>query len=142
MWANKEKEKEYYQRYREKHNAHQKEYYQRHKEKMSIINKNYYNNHKKEIIKRHREYFLKSLYGLSITEFNNLLLTQNNRCAICKEPLDLQNPHSVVIDHDHLTGKIRGILCNKCNLAIGLLRDNPEYTKRATEYLERNNNEK
>jgi len=109
-------------------------YYQTHREKR-IANQLKYNRNHKEKIKNSR---LKRIYNISIDEYNNILLTQNNRCAICKKPLDLQNPKHVHIDHDHKTGKVRGILCNKCNSAIGYLNDNIEYIKNALEYLEHN----
>ena len=97
----------------------------------------YRQSHKEELKKRRKIYDLKNKYGLSITEFDDLLLSQNNRCPICGQPLDLQNPFNICIDHSHLTGIVRGILCRNCNLAIGLLRDNPEYLRNAIKYLER-----
>jgi len=134
--------KEYYRKYKEIINKKHRIYYCNNKNKVYEKQKEYRRNNKDIVKQRRRKNYLNSAYGLSTTELDNLLLAQNNRCAICNEPLDLQNSKNVHIDHDHKTGKIRGILCQKCNLAIGLLRDNPEYTKRATEYLERNNNEK
>ena len=125
--------KEYYRNHKEKLKTKNKEYYLNHKEKLKTKHKEYYNKHKEEF----KKYHLKNRYSLSISKFNNLLLAQNMKCAICKEPLDLQNPHNVNIDHDHKTGKIRGILCNKCNVAIGLLRDNPEYAYSAFIYLKK-----
>jgi len=111
----------------------QREYNKTHPDKIRENSQKYLKAHPK----LKKEYNLKYNYGLSITEFDNLLLAQDNKCPICGQPLDLQNPHNVNVDHDHLTGKVRGILCRNCNLAIGFLRDNPEYAKRASEYLER-----
>ena len=136
MWT-KERQKEYshiwYQKNKEKINTHQKEYDNTHKVKIKVKNHKFYQNHKEEIKNRQ----LKSHYGLSITEFDNLLLIQNNKCAICGQPLDLQIPRSVCIDHNHLTNKVRGILCSNCNKALGFFRDNPEYLRNAIKYLER-----
>ena len=133
--------KKYYhnniEKIRKKHRLYKKEYYIKNREKCIAQSREYKRTHKEQIKEYDKKHSLRYHYGLSIIEFNNILLAQNNRCAICNEPLDLQNSKNVHIDHDHKTGKIRGILCQKCNLAIGLLRDNPEYTKRATEYLER-----
>ena len=126
---------EFRKTHREEINAYQREYRRTHPEKIKTISKKYTNTHKNEIKIRSKKWSLKTKYGLSITEFDNLLLSQDNRCAICKEPLDLQNPKNVNIDHNHLTGKVRGILCLKCNVAIGLLRDNPEYVYNAYKYL-------
>ena len=125
----KERHPEYYNIYNKTHKERNQKFKERHPEYFKIYNKTHPRNRK--------EYHLQYTYGLSIAEFNNILLAQNMKCAICKEPLDLQNPHNVVIDHNHLTGKIRGILCKKCNFAIGLLRDNPEYAYSAFIYLKK-----
>ena len=106
----------------EKRNKNRSEYRKKHPEST------------KRSIKKSR---LKRLYNLTLEQYNEMLKKQDLKCAICNEPLDLQNPHGVNIDHNHLTGKIRGILCNKCNLAIGLLRDNPEYIYKAYKYIKR-----
>ena len=131
MW--KQRHKEYVREYQKKWRA-------EHKEELQAYTKNYYQIHKKEhkeyMKEYHRPYWLKSEYNLTPEQYADMLTKQNNRCAICGEPLDLQNPHRVHIDHDHNTGKVRGILCNKCNMAIGLFRHNPEYTNNATKYLE------
>ena len=71
-------------------------------------------------------------YGISIDEFNQMMEDQGNKCYIC----DGDNGHiALCIDHDHKTGKVRGLLCNKCNRAIGLLDDNPELLIIAAAYL-------
>lgn len=55
----------------------------------------------------------KSVYGLDRTTYNNLLKSQDYRCAICERPAFL------VVDHDHTTGRVRGLLCSPCNLGLG-----------------------
>jgi hypothetical protein len=74
---------------------------------------------------------IKKLYGLSASEVSQMLGAQNNKCEICKEWISL-NYH---IDHCHSTGKVRGLLCQKCNQAIGLLHENQSLFKRAAEYI-------
>ena len=69
-------------------------------------------------------------YGLTSIAYAALLEKQNHGCAICSEP----NPPA--IDHCHRTGRVRGILCHKCNKGIGLLQDDPETLRAAAEYLE------
>lgn len=81
---------------------------------------------KKEARKASR---LKNRYGLTTEEFNLMLKLQHNTCAICINP-------AVVVDHDHVTGKVRGLLCSQCNAALGFLEDNIVYLKNAIEYLE------
>ena len=77
--------------------------------------------------------WLISSYGLKIEEFNKLLEVQNNKCAICNTD-DWGKP-SPNIDHCHLTGKVRGLLCSNCNRALGLFKDNEGVLKNAREYI-------
>lgn len=77
-------------------------------------------------------------YGLTQAAFKTMLAGQKHKCGICREDLDTENLKSgrgAVVDHDHKTGKVRGILCNRCNKAIGLLRDNPSHAQGASCYL-------
>jgi hypothetical protein len=73
---------------------------------------------------------LRRCYGLTPAEFEAMKTEQHNQCAICHGSLD--NSH---IDHDHVTNKIRGILCGMCNVAIGYFRDNHEVMLRAATYI-------
>lgn len=70
-------------------------------------------------------------YGLSIEKYEALLETQNGFCAIC----NTSSHRSLVVDHCHLTQKVRGLLCHDCNLALGLLRDDPDRLRNAIAYL-------
>ena len=83
---------------------------------------------------------LKSLYNLSIEEYNNLLQKQNNVCAICgKEKASFKNMTlPLCVDHNHQTNKVRGLLCNKCNSMIGLANESLEILKNAIVYLKNN----
>jgi Recombination endonuclease VII len=79
-------------------------------------------------------------YGISPEEYKQMLDEQNSCCAICDEDLitDLtreQYTHKAVVDHCHITEKVRGILCTRCNQALGLFRDSPEILKNAINYL-------
>jgi hypothetical protein len=69
-------------------------------------------------------------YGLTIAEYDALLADQHGTCAICAG-----TPRYFVIDHDHETNRVRGLLCNRCNLAIGALGDTHESLVRAVAYL-------
>lgn len=71
-------------------------------------------------------------YGLTPTEFETMLIEQRGACLIC-----LTQMKSPVVDHDHATGAVRGLLCHKCNSALGLLRDCSEVLQRAAQYLTR-----
>lgn len=91
--------------------------------------------HKPEVMKRDREYRYLKKYGLTIDQYDQLLNSQGNKCAIC----GTENPDKkrFNIDHCHLTGKIRGLLCRKCNLLLGFSGDNVETLISAARYLER-----
>jgi len=67
------------------------------------------------------------------TAFTELNRVQNGLCAICKKPCDTNDVLSV--DHCHETGKIRGLLCNKCNIGIGMLGDSVAGVQAALDYL-------
>ncbi len=73
-------------------------------------------------------------YGITLVEYEELLTEQKGGCKICGlTPVD--NNKSLAVDHDHKTGKIRGLLCNNCNVAVGFLKDNPELGIKITSYL-------
>lgn len=78
-----------------------------------------------------REYHLRRRYGIGDADFQRMLAAQGGVCAICKGP----DPRHV--DHDHVTGKVRGILCFNCNGGLGYYRDNVEYLGEAIRYLRR-----
>jgi len=123
-----------------------KKYYQDHKEEIAEYNKErsqrpdikrqrrkYIDRNKERIALRHKEYILTKNYGITLEERNEIINEQDGKCAICRKELDYdKNTH---VDHDHETGMARGILCYHCNMAIGLLMDDPEIARLATEYL-------
>lgn len=73
-----------------------------------------------------------SRYGITHDDWHALLIAQSGRCAICTTPL--RRPY---VDHDHATGIVRGLLCNGCNLAVGMFRDDPARLAAAIAYLTR-----
>ena len=81
---------------------------------------------------------LRDNFGISLAEYNQMLLDQNNVCAICKHPeTHMRNGKvkALAVDHHHGTGKIRGLLCADCNTGIGKLKDSPDVLQSAIEYL-------
>lgn len=77
---------------------------------------------------------LRRLYGMTLKEFSNKLSLQGGVCAICRS--DTPGPWGrFAVDHDHATGKIRGLLCNNCNRAMGLLKENITSLRLMIEYL-------
>lgn len=89
-----------------------------------------------------RDSRLRNTYGIEPEQFSEMLQAQEGGCAICYEAFCYLNSPGVggttrpVIDHDHATGKVRGLLCDRCNHALGHLRDSPELARRAGLYLE------
>ena len=75
---------------------------------------------------------LKRYYGISLEVWNSLMESQGGKCAICGG-VPVQS--RLCVDHDHKTGRIRGLLCRKCNAALGLFSDSRELLKKADEYL-------
>ena len=73
---------------------------------------------------------MRRVYNISVKEFNNLLFFQGNCCAICSKPIEKLR-RRMNVDHDHETGKVRGILCSGCNTGLGHLGDNIEGIKKA-----------
>ena len=81
-----------------------------------------------------RRSYLKRSSGLSLDDYERMLKAQGGRCAICRQP---PNPKiSFHIDHDHQTGKVRGLLCFTCNNGLGQLQDSPVLLRKAAAYVE------
>ena len=77
-------------------------------------------------------------YGISTEEYEQMVADRKGLCDCCNEKVIAKPPlDKLVVDHCHNTGKIRGLLCNKCNVGIGILGDTVENINRAISYLER-----
>lgn len=76
-------------------------------------------------------------YGLTEVDYQRMLATQNGRCAICgtTQGRRKSDDHPLYVDHDHKTGKVRGLLCQPCNSALGMFEDDPERLRKAIAYL-------
>lgn len=110
--------------------AEDKEYREKTKEKVKLYNeKNPHIKHAQRL----------SAYGLTPEMYDGLLKNQNYKCAICGEEQNAQHRNKLYVDHNHETGKVRGLLCNNCNFAIGHLKDDIQLLKNAIKYLEDNN---
>jgi hypothetical protein len=126
-----------------------KEYRKKHYQKLKEIKKKWRESEEgKEICrlnqKRFRDsqngkdYRLRYNYGISLEDYNLLLMNQQHSCKICGKEFQLDNPHDIHVDHDYTTGKVRGLLCQKCNMAIGLFNDDINKLLTAIKYLEDN----
>jgi hypothetical protein len=86
---------------------------------------------------KHRAYNLQKLYGITIEEYEAMVIAQGGVCALCrKPPYGRRNGSKLHIDHDHKTGRIRGLLCYHCNNGLGRFTDDPDLLRRAADYIE------
>jgi hypothetical protein len=86
--------------------------------------------HKKEISEYHRRF----RYGLSAAEYEALLARQGGRCAACRRKP--KRKRRLEVDHCHVTGRVRGLLCNRCNTMLGMGDDDPDRLRAGIAYLE------
>jgi|WetSurMetagenome_2_1015567.scaffolds.fasta_scaffold06167_8 hypothetical protein len=77
---------------------------------------------------------LKRHYHITVIEYNNLLVKQGGKCAICGT-IDPSPKNYFCVDHNHITGVVRGLLCPRCNVAIGYFLDNYKNCQKAARYL-------
>lgn len=83
---------------------------------------------------------IKKKYGLSFEKYQEMFLSQNGKCKICHCPetdVDKRNLtlKFLAVDHCHTTGKVRGLLCRKCNIALGIINENTETLKNMINYI-------
>jgi len=120
----------------------------RDKERQRASRKRCYWNKREEELQRNKEWRTKNkerrarvnrnnrllrAYGITAAQADHMRVIQGNECAICKDMMiGTKNCH---IDHDHKTNKVRDLLCNRCNLMIGMAGDNPMVLRYAINYL-------
>ena len=81
---------------------------------------------------QHRDAKLKRVYGMSLRDYDLMLARQRGVCVVCGE----QPARRLCVDHCHVTGNVRGLLCSPCNLAIGQFKDSPARMRKAAAYVE------
>ena len=84
---------------------------------------------------RSRQLHLKRKYGLTFAEYDKMLNEQNNCCAVCGGTKPGGRWKSFAVDHDHVTGRVRGLLCKSCNIALGEVNDDLTTLKNMINYL-------
>lgn len=106
-------------------------------EKEAQLNKidPYFLQKKKKMAARDRHY--RNKYEVSLAQMQIVAENQNHACAICGSPGSFEGSRNETfhLDHDHVTGKIRGLLCRSCNLGLGFFKDSAINLSRAIEYL-------
>jgi hypothetical protein len=93
--------------------------------------------YRKKMLARGRRYALKkrceTLYGISLADYDRLYAQQGGRCRMCKRKP--KPGRSLCVDHNHVTRKVRGLLCNNCNCLIGFSGDDPSVLMAGSSYL-------
>ncbi len=98
------------------------------------LKKNWKLNNQDKVKLSNKKAGLKRFYGINVDEYNELFNQQNGKCKICgRHQSELKK--SLSVDHNHLTGNIRGLLCNQCNLILGNANDKIIVLEKAIEYL-------
>ena len=82
-----------------------------------------------------RTYHFIARYGIDLDEYNELFYKQGGKCAGCSQHQD-NIKRALSVDHCHKTEKVRGLLCHSCNVALGMVKDNPKVLRKLAEYLE------
>lgn len=83
----------------------------------------------------YRDAHLKRTYGISLAEFNRMLLAQGKTCACCGKDEAGGKHNQWCVDHDHVTGAVRQLLCKDCNIVLGIVEDSPEHLQRLINYI-------
>jgi hypothetical protein len=81
-----------------------------------------------------RKHRLRCIYGISLEEYDAMLDRQGGVCAICKRKPD--EGKALFVDHCHVTGRVRGLLCGKCNSVLAFGNDDPDILRAAIAYLQ------
>lgn len=84
-----------------------------------------------------RDARLRRYYGISLADYNRMLRNQRHRCYICERPVSTFKK-SLSVDHSHITGIVRGLLCPFCNRGLRYFSDDARRLRRAAKHVERN----
>jgi hypothetical protein len=131
----KETQRIWYLKNRERILEERKKRYKLKKEEVTRCNREWYLNNKEKSQRTRRDWQLRKRSGITLEEYENVLKDQDNKCAICKNDSAGGRGHFHA-DHDHLSGKFRGLLCQKCNMALGLIKDDIIIAQNIVSYLE------
>lgn len=147
--------KQYYKVYYKTNIQHEKDrgkkYRKINKERCHQRSNKYYNTHKKEkrqyydknlkhILKGKQKSWYKRMYGMTVEQKKEMLKSQHYKCLICDKNLHYSHKRMVCVDHNHDTGKVRGILCRHCNCTLGLVHENINTLHNMINYVIKYNN--
>lgn len=92
---------------------------------------------REKVLLSYKKHDLKRYYGMTLDQWNEMFAAQGYACAACGSKVSGRKNGQWCTDHDHETGRVRGILCNGCNTAAGQLSDDPERCRLLAKYLEK-----
>lgn len=135
--------KKYALEHKEEIKTRRHKWYKKNKKHHNQLTKQYYLKHKSKLLKDGFRQALKRNFNLSINDYNTMMQEQKGVCAICKRTETLKKTNGISVrrlsvDHDHKTGKVRGLLCNRCNVILGKIEDNTILLNTMIKYLQNN----
>jgi hypothetical protein len=122
---------------RQRNSEFSKRYYREHKEKWIARSEKIKALPPEEKLRRHRQYMLRHKYDMTPEQYDSLLASQGGNCAICGDPPKVGQNKRLHVDHDHATGKVRGLLCMHCNHSIERVEKIPGWAAKTEAYLAR-----
>jgi hypothetical protein len=130
----KERQREWYYENHERELAKRRAYQEANRERVREMNRDNHRRHQQEdpegykLVRRFRQ--LKHKYGITQQQYDDMYNSQQGLCAICIQPFDI-----FAVDHNHITGRIRGLLCKSCNTLLANAKEDSSLLQRAIDYL-------
>ena len=124
--------RKYHLEHKESENKYGREWYANNKERGQTTSLTWYFDN----LERAKANHLRHKFGITVDDYNKLLIAQDGKCAICGKS-QIEFDVSFCVDHDHITGEIRGLLCGNCNKALGCFGDDLNTIKAACNYIEK-----
>jgi hypothetical protein len=124
-------------KHRDKANARAKAWFLKNRERALAASANRRKN-KPRTVKNEK---LKSSFGITIEQYDAIAANQNHQCALCGIP-QAEQRKQMAVDHDHVTGKVRALLCHNCNVGLGNFKDSEQILTKAIKYLYDHRNSK
>lgn len=139
-WKHRDKKLKYAEEYREKNRTRVRQYFRTDaaRERKNALRRTWNANNRARQVATNQKAHLKRYHGLTVEQYNAMVVAQNGRCAICqREPSGKGHCGRLHVDHDHAGLVIRDLLCANCNRGLGLFADNPVWLTKAAWYLDR-----
>lgn len=138
-----------YEEKKDEYAARSKKWAKENPERMSILAKSSREKNRQRYLDYRKEHYLNNIdkaaltarvskmkrFGMTPAQYEEMMVDQNGVCAICGGENEVKSQFYLHIDHCHKTGKVRGLLCNKCNAMLGMARDSVEILNAAIQYL-------